>query len=179
LDRLLQFSRLIDAVNQRMGAIASWCVLVACLISASNAFSRYTISVSSNAWLEIQWYLFSAMFLLGASYTLKLNGHVRVDVVYANVSRRAQLWIDLLGAIFFMLPATAMLCWLSWPIFYNSFALGEMSTNPGGLIRWPVKLLLPVGFALLTLQGLSQVIKLVAEMSGRHEPDATYEKPVQ
>jgi TRAP-type mannitol/chloroaromatic compound transport system permease small subunit len=175
----LRFSRLIDALNERMGTVASWCVLIACLISAGNAFGRYTFSAGSNAWLEIQWYLFSAMFLLGASYTLKLNGHVRVDVMYGHVSRRAQLWIDLLGAIFFMLPATIMLCWLSWPIFYNSFALGEMSANPGGLIRWPVKLLLPVGFGFLTLQGFSQVIKLVAEMIGSDELDATYEKPVQ
>src|SRR5215510_8656198 len=151
MNRLLALSRVIDFVNERFGWIADWLVLVSCLISAGNAFSRYAFSISSNAWLEIQWYMFGALVLLGASYTLKKNEHVRVDIVYSNVSTRAQIWVDIVGGVLFLLPATLILAYLSWPVFYNSWQLGEVSTNAGGLVRWPMKIFLPIGFALLSL----------------------------
>jgi len=176
---LLAISGAIDAVNERFGRIANWCVLLACLISAGNALVRYGFSDSSNAWLEIQWYLFAAMFMLGAPYTLRMNEHVRVDILYGNVSPRAQLWIDLLGGILFLLPATIIIGWMSWPIFVDSFVSGEVSNNAGGLIRWPVKLLMPLGFGLLTLQGISEIIKRIAALTGHRALIAKYEKPLQ
>jgi TRAP-type mannitol/chloroaromatic compound transport system permease small subunit len=179
MKQLLAFSRLVDALNAKFGAIADWCVLLSCLISAANAFSRYAFSISSNAWLEIQWYMFGALVMLGASYTLRRNEHVRVDIVYANVSTRAQIGIDIFGFILFLLPATAIMAYLSWPIFHNSWALGEISGNAGGLLRWPVKIFLPIGFALLTLQGLSELIKRVAMLTGDMKADLHYERPLQ
>src|SRR3977135_1457761 len=148
---LLALSRVIDALNERLGVIADALVLLSCLISAGNAFSRYAFSISSNAWLEIQWYMFGALVLLGASYTLKKNEHVRVDIVYSNVSTRAQIAIDILGGILFLLQATLLSAYLSWPVFYNAWAHGEISGNAGGLLRWPIKIFLPIGFALLSL----------------------------
>jgi TRAP-type mannitol/chloroaromatic compound transport system permease small subunit len=176
---LLAISALIDAMNERFGRIANWCILLACVISAGNALIRYGFSLSSNAWLEIQWYLFGAIFMLGAPYTLKTNGHVRVDIVYGNVSPRTQIWIDLLGGIFFLMPAMVIIGWMSWPVFLDSFLTGEMSNNAGGLLRWPIKLFLPLGFALLALQGLSEIIKRVAALMGRYDLAARYEKPLQ
>jgi TRAP-type mannitol/chloroaromatic compound transport system permease small subunit len=175
----LALSDAIDAINERFGRLANWCVLLACLISAGNALVRYGLGFSSNAWLEIQWYLFAAMFMLGAPYTLKMNEHVRVDIVYGNVSPRIQLWIDLLGGILFLMPATIIIGWMSWPIFLDSFTSGEMSNNAGGLIRWPVKLMLPLGFGLLALQGLSEIIKRIAALTGHRALLPKYEKPVQ
>jgi TRAP-type mannitol/chloroaromatic compound transport system permease small subunit len=166
-------------MNERFGRIAEWCVLLACLISAGNAFVRYGFSYSSNAWLEIQWYMFAAMFMLGAPYTLKRNEHVRVDVIYGNLSPRMKLWIDLLGTILFLMPAVLIMGWMSWPLFYDSLLSGETSSNAGGLIRWPVKLLLPLGFGLLALQGLSEIIKRIAVLSGQAGEITGYEKPVQ
>ena len=166
---LLAVSRLIDAVNERVGRAVIWLVLIVCLVSATNAVSRYGFSLSSNAWLELQWYLFSAIFLLAAGYTLKHNGHVRVDVFYARMSPRKQAMIDLLGGLFFLLPVTLLMMWLSWPGFANSWAIQEMSSDPGGLIRWPVKLLIPVGLALLALQAVSEIIKRIAFLTG-HAP---------
>ncbi|HWA37582.1 MAG TPA: TRAP transporter small permease subunit [Burkholderiales bacterium] len=176
---LLGFSRAIDAMNARLGWVADWLVLLSCLISAGNAFSRYAFSISSNAWLEIQWYMFAALVMLGTSYTLKKNEHVRVDIVYANVSTRAQIAIDIFGFILFMLPATVIMAYLSWPVFHNSWAQGEISSNAGGLLRWPVKIFLPVGFALLTLQGLSELIKRIAMLTGHMKADLHYERPLQ
>ncbi|HEY2889093.1 MAG TPA: TRAP transporter small permease subunit [Dongiaceae bacterium] len=176
---LLAVSGVIDAVNERFGRIANWCVLLACLISAGNALVRYGFSDSSNAWLEIQWYLFAAMFMLGAPYTLRMNEHVRVDILYGNISPKVQLWIDLLGGILFLLPATIIIGWMSWPIFVDSFVSGEVSNNAGGLIRWPVKLLMPLGFGLLTLQGISEIIKRIAALTGHRALIAKYEKPLQ
>jgi TRAP-type mannitol/chloroaromatic compound transport system permease small subunit len=176
---LLRFSRVIDSINERFGRLANWLVLLACLISAGNATSRYAISLSSNAWLEIQWYMFSGMFLLGAAYTLKVNEHVRVDLVYANVSERTRLWIDVFGFIMFLLPATIMLALMTWPFFYESWIRGEMSGNAGGLIRWPVKLLMPVGFFMLSLQGVSELIKRIAALKGLIRLDTRYEAPQQ
>ena len=176
---LLALSRVIDAVNQRLAGIATWLVLLSCVISAGNATMRYAFNLSSNAWLEIQWYMFGAMFMLGASYTLKRNEHVRVDVVYGHLSTRTQLWIDLLGAILFLLPTTVVIGWLSWPMFINSYNLGEVSLNAGGLLRWPVKIFVPLGFALLTLQGLSEIIKRAGALTGHCPPPPHYEKPLQ
>lgn len=176
---LLGLSGAIDAMNQRISFIADWLVLLACLISAGNAFSRYAFNISSNAWLEIQWYMFAAVVMLGTSYTLKKNEHVRVDIVYANVNTRKQISIDIFGFVLFMLPATVIMTYLSWPIFYNSWLLGEISSNAGGLVRWPVKILLPIGFALLTLQGISELIKRMAMITGHMKVDLHYERPLQ
>ena len=179
MNALLAVSRFIDRWNQRVGHIATWCVLIACVISAGNAMVRYTFSDSSNAWLEIQWYLFGAMFLLGAPYTLKLNEHVRVDIVFGKLGPRAQAWIDLIGALLFLMPAVVIIGWMSWPFFADSWTIQEMSNNAGGLIRWPVKLLIPVGFALLGLQGLSEIIKRIAVLEGLRVQTPKYEKPLQ
>jgi TRAP-type mannitol/chloroaromatic compound transport system permease small subunit len=176
---LLALSRAIDAMNEKLGVIADWLVLLSCLISAANAFSRYAFSISSNAWLEIQWYMFGALVLLGASYTLKRNEHVRVDIVFSNVSTRTQIGIDIFGGILFLLPATLIMAYLSWPIFHNSWAQGEISANAGGLLRWPIKILLPIGFALLSLQGFSELIKRIAMLTGHMKPDLHYERPLQ
>ena len=177
--RWLALSRGIDALNEKLGWIAVWLVLLSCAISAANAFSRYAFSISSNAWLEIQWYMFGALVLLGASYTLKKNEHVRVDIVYSNISTRRQIWIDIVGGVLFLLPATLILAYLSWPVFYNSFMQGEVSSNAGGLLRWPIKIFLPIGFALLSLQGISEIIKRVAILKGHMKADLHYEKPLQ
>jgi TRAP-type mannitol/chloroaromatic compound transport system permease small subunit len=179
MQALLVLSRVIDALNEKFGWVADWLVLLSCLISAANAFSRYAFGISSNAWLEIQWYMFGALVLLGASYTLKRNEHVRVDIVYANVSTRAQIGIDIFGCILFLLPATLVMTYLSWPVFHNSWAQGEISGNAGGLVRWPVKIFLPIGFFLLTLQGLSELIKRIAMLTGHMKADLHYERPLQ
>jgi len=179
MDSLLAFSRTIDWLNEKFGIVADYLVLIACFISAGNATSRYLINLSSNAWLEVQWYMFSGMFLLGASYTLKKNEHVRVDLVYANVSERMRLYIDIGGLVLFLLPAMTMLILMTWPFFLDSWFRNETSANAGGLIRWPVKILMPVGFALITLQGLSELIKRFAALQGRITIETKYEKPQQ
>ena len=179
MDALLKLSRLIDVLNEKFGLIANWLVLIACVISAGNALMRYSFNLSSNAWLEIQWYLFGGMVLLGASYTLKMNEHVRVDVFYSRYSERTRLWLDLAGGILFLLPMSIIIGWLSWPLFINSYHIGEVSGNSGGLLRWPVKILIPLGFLLLTLQGVSEIIKRAAALTGRIRLDAHYERPLQ
>jgi len=176
---LLAFAGLIDRINQRVGMLATWLVLLSCLVSAGNATIRYLLSMSSNAWLELQWYMFAGIVMLGASYTLKLNEHVRVDVLYGGLQARARAWIDLLGTIFFLMPTALLIAWMSWPMFWDSYATGEMSSNAGGLIRWPVKLLVPVGAVLLALQGLSEIIKRVGYLRGQYDMDTHYEKPLQ
>ena len=198
---LLAFSRSIDFINSKIAHIANWLVLLSCLISAGNAMVRYGINTSSNAWLEIQWYMFAGMVLLGTSYTFKVNEHVRVDIVYAIVSDRTRLWIDVLGTILFMLPGVIMLTWMTWPLFANSVAKApageimpnftatlegflhpdawERSDQAGGLIRWPVKILMPIGFFLLALQGISELIKRIAALVGAYAVDTKYEKPLQ
>ena len=165
---LLGLAKLIDALNERVGRITIWLVLVATLISAGNALVRYVLSDSSNAWLEIQWYLFGAIFLLGAGYTLKHNGHVRIDILYGRLGQRGQAWIDLLGGLFFLLPLAALMAWLSWPIFAEAWRTMEHSSDSGGLLRWPVKLLLPLGFGLLALQGVAEIIKRIGVLSGQY-----------
>jgi TRAP-type mannitol/chloroaromatic compound transport system permease small subunit len=179
VNALLQFSRVVDWVNEKIGLIANWLVLISCVISAGNAILRYSLNMSSNAWLEIQWYMFGGMVMLGAAYTLRMNEHVRVDVLYSRYSERTCLWVDFLGGIVFLLPMTIMIGWLSWPMLANSFDIHEMSNNPGGLLRWPVKLMLPLGFLLLTLQGFSEVIKRGAALTGHLKLDARYERPLQ
>ena len=176
---LLLFARSIDALNRRLSYIADALVLLSCFISAGNAFSRYAFSISSNAWLEIQWYMFGALVMLGASYTLQRNEHVRVDIVYTNVSTRRQIGIDIVGGVLFLLPATLILAYLSWPVFRNSWVEHEFSSNAGGLLRWPVKIFLPLGFALLSLQGISELIKRVAMLTGHMKADLHYERPLQ
>ncbi|UFN49462.1 TRAP transporter small permease subunit [Roseomonas sp. OT10] len=179
---LLAFSRVVDDVNTVFGKIAEWMVLAACVISAGNAVIRYALSMSSNGWLEVQWYLFAGVVMLGAAYTLNRNGHVRVDLIYGNLSERGRLWVDVLGIIFFLFPAMLLLVWMTWPFFLDSWTRSEGSQNAGGLIRWPVKLLLPLGYLLITLQGASELIKRIALLRGiRPEGDVilSYEKPVQ
>jgi TRAP-type mannitol/chloroaromatic compound transport system permease small subunit len=172
-------SQAIDWLNEKVGRIAVWAVLVSCLVSAVNATLRYLISSSSNAWLELQWYLFGVMVLLGAPFVLKVNEHVRVDVVYSRLTPRRQAMIDLFGIIFFLMPAAILLAWMSWPWFVDSYVNNEMSSNAGGLVRWPVKLLLPLGFGLLMLQGISEIIKRIAYLRGLITMDTHYERPLQ
>ena len=176
---LLALSRAIDWLNEQIGIVANWLVLWAALISAGNAASRYLFSQSSNGWLEIQWYMFAGMVLLGAPYTLKMNEHVRVDLLYNIVSERTRIWIDIIGGLLFLLPICIILIYFTWPWFVESWRLNEASSNAGGLIRWPVKLLLPLGFFLLTLQGISEIIKRIAALEHVIEADFKYEKPLQ
>jgi TRAP-type mannitol/chloroaromatic compound transport system permease small subunit len=175
----LPVARAIDALNARLGRLAAWLVLLAALISAANAFSRYAFDLSSNAWLEIQWYMFGGIVLLGAAETLRRNEHVRVDLLYQALSDRGRLWIDVGGLLLFLLPFTLTMAWLSWPVFWRTFLSGEGSSSAGGLIRWPVRLIIPLGFSLLALQGLSELIKRVAALRGRVALDTTYHKPDQ
>jgi TRAP-type mannitol/chloroaromatic compound transport system permease small subunit len=176
---LLRLSRAIDWLNAQFGVIANWLVLLACLISAGNAGSRYLFSESSNGWLEIQWYMFGGMVLLGAPYTLKVNEHVRVDLLYGMVSERTRIWIDIVGGFLFLLPICAILAYFTWPWFVESWRINEASSNAGGLVRWPVKLLLPVGFALMALQGISEIIKRIAALEHLVDIEFKYEKPLQ
>jgi TRAP-type mannitol/chloroaromatic compound transport system permease small subunit len=166
MNGLLKFSGLIDGLSERVGRAATWLILVVVLISAGNAVSRFALNLSSNAMLEIQWYIFSAIFLFCAAYVLKKNEHIRIDVITGRFSERVQNWIDVFGIIVFLLPMALLIGYLSWPVFMNAWTTGEMSSNPGGLIRWPVRLLVPVGFALLILQAISELIKRLAFLSG-------------
>jgi TRAP-type mannitol/chloroaromatic compound transport system permease small subunit len=168
MNGLLAFSRLIDQLNERIGRIVKWGVLVATLVATGNALSRHFLGEGSNAWLEAQWYLFGALILLGAGYTLKHNGHVRIDIIHQRLSPKTQAWIDLLGGLLFLLPFAGLMAWLSWPLFAESWRIHEVSPDAGGLVRWPVKLLLPLGFALLFLQGISEVIKRIGVLTGDH-----------
>jgi TRAP-type mannitol/chloroaromatic compound transport system permease small subunit len=163
---LLRLARAIDRLNEGVGRAVLWLVLVAVLISAANAAVRKLFSVSSNAFLEVQWYLFSAIFLLAAGYTLLRNEHVRIDVFLHRLPKRAQIWIDVFGLVFFLLPAAGLIGWLGWPLFVKAYVSGEMSENASGLIRWPAYLLIPVGFLLLVLQGISELIKRIAFLRG-------------
>lgn len=167
---LLKISSWIDRLNKTVGGAVAWLTLVVVVVSAVNAVVRKLFSVSSNAWLELQWYLFGAIFLLAAGYTFLRNEHVRVDVVAQRFSRRTQIYIEILGVVVFLLPACILVFWLSIPYFYNSYVLLEQSSNTGGLIRWPVKLLIPIGFGLLILAGISHLIRCVGFLLG-HCPD--------
>lgn len=167
MNALLSLSRRIDALNERIGQTISWALLAAVLICAGNALVRYLFNASSNAWLEIQWYLFGAIFLLATSYTLKRNEHVRIDVIAGHLSKRTQAWIDVLGFVFFMLPVTVLILNFALPYAMESIRNQEVSSNAGGLIVWPAKALIPLGFLLLTLQGVSELIKRIGFLMGK------------
>jgi TRAP-type mannitol/chloroaromatic compound transport system permease small subunit len=163
---MLPVARAIDALSDGIGRIVLWLVLIVALVSAGNAVVRYALHTSSNAWLEMQWYLFGAIFLLCAGYTLRHDEHIRIDVVASRFSRRTQVKIDVFGTLFFLLPMAMLIMELSWPVFMNAWRSGEMSSNAGGLIRWPARLMIPVGFFFLTLQAISELIKRVAFLRG-------------
>ena len=176
---LLKFSAIVDSMNEKFGHIANWLVLLACLISAGNATSRYLFSASSNAWLEVQWYMFTGMVMFGGAYTLKMNEHVRVDLFYGIFPEKVRIWIDIIGGFLFLLPICVILVFFTWPWFVESWQIQEMSSNAGGLIRWPVKLMLPAGFLLMIFQGLSEIIKRVAALEHVVDLEFKYEKPLQ
>src|SRR5215510_575244 len=177
---LLWISRLIDALNERIGHVVYWLVLVMVLVSSGNATSRYVFAAASNAWLELQWYLFAGVFLLCSGYTLRHNEHIRIDVVSGHLSRRTQMWIDVFGTLFFLLPMAVYITWLSWPAFMNAWHSNEVSSSAGGLIRWPARLLVPVGFCLLSMQGVSELIKRIAFLKGLiPDPLEKHEVPLE
>jgi len=179
VNKLLALARQIDALSRASALVAIWLVLICALVSAGNALSRYTLDLSSNAWLEMQWYMFGATVLLGAPHLLNKNGHIRVDLFYAKLNDRQRAWLDLGGLIFFLLPFSYFMVLYSWPWFVEAWQINEISANAGGLVRWPVKLLLPLGFGLLILQGLSEIIKRVAALRGDIALDTHYERPLQ
>jgi TRAP-type mannitol/chloroaromatic compound transport system permease small subunit len=166
VNALLTLSRAIDAMSERIGRLVYWLVLAVVLISAANASVRKAFNYSSNSFLEIQWYLFSVIFLLGAGYVLLHNAHVRIDIIAGRLSARAQNWIDVFGILFFLFPMAFVIMKLSWPLFMDSFTRNEVSTNAGGLIIWPARLLVPIGFFLLIVQGISELIKRIAFLRG-------------
>ncbi|NEU95326.1 TRAP transporter small permease subunit [Bradyrhizobium uaiense] len=176
---LLALSQAIDRLNEKIGTVCNLLVLIACLVSAGNAMIRYAFSYSSNGWLEAQWYMFAILVMFGASYTFKRNEHVRVEILYLMLSERGQLWLDMIGTLFFLIPSCLLLAYLSWPFFYQAYAVGEMSGNAGGLLRWPIKFVIPSGFVMLALQGVSEVIKRIAALQGYVTIDAKYERPTQ
>lgn len=173
---LLSLSRLIDAINGLIGKLAMWLILAATLISAGNAIVRKVFGTSSNAWLEIQWYLFAAVFMLGGGYAFMKNAHVRIDFISSKFSDRGRNWVDVGGIVLFLFPLCYLMATLGWPLFAQAYASGEMSSNAGGLIRWPMYALIPAGFALLFIQGISELIKRLAFLRGvgpdvlRHGP---------
>ncbi len=176
---LLAISEAIDWFNEKIGNVCNVLVFAACAVSAGNAMIRYAFSYSSNGWLEAQWYMFATIVMFGSSYTFKRNEHVRVEIFYVMLSERGQIWLDLIGTLFFLIPACLLLAYLAWPLFYSAYEIGEMSGNAGGLVRWPIKFVLPAGFVLLALQGVSEVIKRIAALYGAVTIDAKYERPTQ
>lgn len=179
MSTLLRFSLAVDWISERVGRVAALAVLLTALISAGNAFVRYLFDISSNGWLEIQWYLFAGIVMLGAPIVLKLNEHVRVDLIYGRLKGHQPVYIDLFGLIFFLMPVMLLLTWLSWPLLVKMFVMHEMSNNAGGLVRWPAMLMLPLGFGLMCLQGFSEIVKRICYLKGMYEMDTHYEKPVQ
>jgi len=174
MNLLLKFTRLIDWISNWIGRLAIWLVLAAVLISAGNAIMRKAFNMGSNAYLEIQWYLFAAVFMLGAAYVFLHNGHVRIDFIAARLSKRTNAIIDALGIAIFLIPLCVILIDLSWPFFMRTYLSGEMSENAGGLIRWPVVLLIPVGFGFLLLQAVSELIKRIAFLTGHLDEPFSY-----
>ena len=175
----LKFADAVDWLDEQVGQTLKWLVLFASLISAGNALMRYTIHYSSNAWLEIQWYMFGAMFLLAAGYALKHGEHVRVDVFYSKMSPRTQAWVDVVGTVLFLMPMAVIIAWLSIPMVVNSYHIQEHSSDAGGLLRWPIKIMIPLGFLCLAVQGVAEIIKKYAVATGLREPGKHYERPVQ
>lgn len=171
MHEILRVSRTIDWLNDRIGKLVSWLIITAVLISSVNALSRFSLNKSSNAWLELQWYLFGAIFLLGAGYTLKNNEHIRIDILNARFSTRTRNIIELCGHLLFLMPLCILMLWLGIPFFLRSFLSGEVSSSAGGLIIWPAKLLVPLGFFLLFLQAISELIKRAAIISGNLEEE--------
>ena len=176
---LLAIANGIDWINDRFGWVAEWAVFLSCFISAGNALVRYLFDSSSNGLLEIQWYLFAACVMLGAAQVLRVNEHVRVDIFYARLTGHGKVYIDLFGLVFFLMPVMVAMVWFAWPLFMRMLSSGEMSNNAGGLVRWPAMLTLPLGFALVLLQGISEVIKRVAWLMHLHDMDTHYERPLQ
>lgn len=176
---LLKLAAGIDWVSSRLGVIASWAVLLSAMISAGNAFVRYGFDWSSNSLLEIQWYMFAWMVMVGAPLVLKVNEHVRVDLIYGKLRGNGPVYVDLFGLVVFLLPVIGYLAWMCWPYFFRVFTTGEMSQNAGGLIRWPATLALPIGFTMMFLQGISEIIKRVGYLRGEYQMDTHYEKPLQ
>src|SRR6202158_1501099 len=176
---VLALSAGLDLLNEKIGNVCNLLVLAACVVSAANAMIRYAFGYSSNSWLELQWYMFAIFVMFGASYTFKRNEHVRVEILYLMLSERGQLWLDLIGTLFFLIPSCLLLAYLSWPFFLQSYAVGEISSNAGGLIRWPIKIVVPAGFVMLALQGVSEVIKRIAALQNLVTIDAKYERPTQ
>jgi TRAP-type mannitol/chloroaromatic compound transport system permease small subunit len=172
---LLHISTAIDRMNERIGKLVAWLGLAAVVVCTGNAVARYALNIGSNAWLELQWYFNSAVFLLVAAYALKRNEHVRIDVINGKLPVRVQAWIDILGGALMLLPAVTIIAWYSWPSLINSYEIQEYSSDPGGLIRWPVRLLIPVAFTLLGLQGISEIIKRIAFLKGLL-PASAFEK---
>ncbi len=164
---LMKLSRVIDALNHRVAASVIWLVLIAVLVSAVNALIRKVFNLSSNAFLELQWVLFSGIFLFGAAQALQLNQHVRIDILSSRLSARTRVKIELFGTLFFLLPMALLIVYLSWPVFISAFQSGEVSANAGGLVVWPARLMMPLGFLLLLLQGVSQAIKCLAFLRGQ------------
>ena len=164
---LLALSRFIDSINEKIGNGVSWALLISVLICTGNAIVRYTFNTSSNAWLEIQWYLFAAMFLLATSYTLRRNEHVRIDVIAGRFSKRTQVWIDIIGFLVFLLPMSTIILYYAVPYALLSMQNQEVSSNAGGLIVWPAKALIPIGFLQLTAQGVSELIKRIGYLQGK------------
>ena len=176
---LLKYSLAIDWLSERVGRLASLAVLLTALISAGNAVVRYVLDISSNGWLEIQWYLFAGIVMLGAPIVLKLNEHVRVDLIYGKLKGYGPVYVDLFGLIFFLMPVMLLMAWLSWPLLVKMYLFHEMSNNAGGLVRWPAMLMLPLGFGLMCLQGLSEIVKRICYLQGTYAMDTHYEKPAQ
>ena len=169
---LLSIARWIDVVNVKVGRGISWAILLVVLVSTGNALARKFLHSGSNAWLELQWYLFGALFLLASGYTLLKNGHVRVDVLSSKLTPRKRIAVEIFGTLFFLMPAAVLIMVLAWPMAWESWATQEMSPNSGGLIRWPAKLLVPVGFTLLIAAGISHLIKCIGFLRGEC-PDPT------
>jgi TRAP-type mannitol/chloroaromatic compound transport system permease small subunit len=176
---LLRFSQLVDRFGEAISHIANQMIVWSCLISAGNAMIRYAFDMSSNGWLEAQWYMFAIAIMVGASYTLKKNEHVRVDLVYMMLSDRGKLWLDIFGGVLFLLPMCILLAWLSWPFFMQAYGTNEYSPNAGGLLRWPIKIIMPLGFGLLALQGIAEIIKAIGALKGYVQIEAKYERPIQ
>ena len=171
--------RAIDRLGDAAAVLAKWALLAACVISGGNAIVRFAIGISSNGWLEIQWYLFGAGVMLGAAQVLRMNEHVRVDLFYGRWPARTQVFMDLFGLLVFLLPIMGLFAWLSWPLFVDMLRSGESSPNAGGLIRWPAMLMLPLGFGLVVLQGASEVAKRVLWLGNRYQMSTHYERPLQ
>src|SRR6201991_4933997 len=176
---LLALSTAIDQLNEKIGYVCNFLVLAACIVSAGNAMIRYAFGYSSNGLLEMQWYMFAILVMFGAAYTFKRNEHVRVEIFYLFLSAGGQLWLGMIGTLVFLSPSCLLRAYVSWPFFMQAYNVSGMSGNAGGLIRWPIKFVIPAGFVMLALQGVSEVIKRIAALRGEVTIDAKYERPTQ